>query len=526
MRDFHLAGRSPVLGNTAMVATSHPLAASEALHVLRRGGSAADAAITAAVLLGICEPHMCGIGGDMFALIKPAGSEEVVALNASGRSPADFDAEAVRAEGHKVIPRDHPAAVTVPGAVDGFSKLAERFGRIGLDACLEPAIRHAEEGVPVTSRVSRDWANAVDNLGDAARRHYLSDGAAPTFGQRFRSAAMADALRALAEKGRAGFYEGAVADDMLSALQKAGGSHSLEDFARTDASWGSPIHGSYRGTDLLEHPPNGQGATAILLSNILSQFDLAALDPHGVDRVHLEMEATKLAYDARNRILADPDHTARLAHMTALETAAALAKLIDPMRAMPDAAPIAEAVHKDTVLICAVDGDGMAVSLIYSLFSDFGSGIASDKYGILFHNRGSGFTLEAGHPNEAAPGKRPMHTIIPAMLRNDGRITSAFGVMGGQYQATGHAHVLTNLVDYAMDPQEALDSPRAFTEKGQLRLENRYSDNIAQALSDRGHTVVREEMPIGGGQIIQFDHRHGTLIAGSDPRKDGCALGW
>ena len=526
MRDFNSPGRSPVYATNGMVATSHPLAASTALNILRQGGSAADAAIAGAVILGLCEPHMCGIGGDMFALVKPAGSEDIIALNASGKAPAGFDAAALRNQGITKIDRDTAAAVTVPGAVDGFATLSERFGKLGLDACLAPAIDAAKNGVPVAPRVATDWADCAANLSPTAAKTYLLSGVSPATGQVFRHEGTARALEAIAAHGRDGFYKGPVAEDMVAALSSAGGAHTLDDFAATKSDWGTPIAGTYKGTDLVEHPPNGQGATAILLANILSSFDLAAFAPNSADRIHIEMEATKLAYDARNRILADPDHTARLAHMTSPETARKLAAKIQMSSAMADAKPLTEEVHRDTVLITAVDADGMAVTLIYSIFASFGSGIAGPDFGILMHNRGAGFTLEAGHPNEAAPGKRPMHTIIPAMLRQNDRVTMAFGVMGGQYQATGHAHVLTNLIDYGMDPQEALDSPRAFTEAGELRLERGFSDDVASDLEARGHTIVRPELPIGGGQAIAIDHQNGTLIGASDPRKDGCAIGY
>ena len=283
-----------------------------------------------------------------------------------------------------------------------------------------------------------------------------------------------------------------------------------------------------QGQDLIEHPPNGQGATAILLAGILSQFDIASMDPSGPERLHIEAEATKLAYDARNRFLADPDHVTRLEHMLAPETAARLAALIDPARAMATPAPLSEDVHKDTILITAVDRDGMAVSLIYSIFATFGSGVASPKFGILFHNRGSGFNLTPGHPNEAGPGKRPMHTIIPAMRATGGVIDMAFGVMGGQYQATGHAHVLSNMADFGMDPQTAIDAPRAFADpiSGRLRIERGVSESARQALAEMGHDDLVPDEPIGGAQSILIDHARGVLIGASDPRKDGLAIGY
>ena len=266
----------------------------------------------------------------------------------------------------------------------------------------------------------------------------------------FRAPGQAEVLRRIAREGRAGFYEGEVAQDMIDSLRAMGGVHTRDDLAATTCTYGDPIRSAYRGLDLFEHAPNGTGAVASLILNILQHFDMASLDPLGPERAHLEAEATKLAYDARNRFIGDPDHTTRLAHMLAPETAARLAALIDPGRVLPDVAPLTEAVHRDTVYVTVVDRDRMAVSLIYSIFHGFGSGLASDKFGILFQNRGAGFTLAAGHPNELAGGKRPMHTIIPAMLGESGRITMPFGVMGGAYQPVGHARLLSNLRDHGM----------------------------------------------------------------------------
>jgi gamma-glutamyltranspeptidase/glutathione hydrolase len=389
---------------------------------------------------------------------------------------------------------------------------------------LAPAIHHAEAGVPVAPRVAFDWARAT-HLRGAARDHYLLGSQAPRVGQIFRAPGQAEVLRRIAREGRAGFYEGEVAQDMLDSLRALGGTHTADDFAATRATWGDPIEGQYRGLDLLEHAPNGQGATANLILNILSHFDLAALDPLGPERAHLEAEATKLGYDARNRIIADPDFTTRLAHMLAPETAAKLAALIDPAHVLPDVAPLTEEIHRDTVLLTVVDRDRMAVTLIYSIFHPFGSGMASNKFGLIFQNRGAGFNLTAGHPNELAGGKRPMHTIIPAMLRDQGRITIPFGVMGGAYQPVGHARFVSNLRDYAMTPQDAIDAPRSFTENGTLTLETSYPDATAAALATLGHKVARAEGPIGGAQAIDIG-ADGVLIGASDPRKDGCALGY
>ncbi len=523
MRDFHLPGRSATYAANGMCATSHPLAAKTAIDILQSGGNAADAAIAGAVLLGICEPQMTGIGGDCFVLLKPAGSNDILALNGSGRAPAALSADDLRARGLQKMPVRGIEAVTLPGAIDAFCRLNADWGALELDRILAPAIRYADEGVPVAPRVAFDWAEDAPALQGDARRHYLIDGQVPGLGQVFRAPGQAEVLRRLAAQGRAGFYEGEVAEDMITSLRALGGSHTLQDLAATQCDWTVPVSGEYRGIELVEHPPNGQGATAILMLNILKHFDIAAMDPFGPRRAHIEAEAAKLAYDARNRFIAET--APRLDHMLAPETAAKLAALIDPERAMAHARPLTEAVHKDTIYITVVDRDGMAVSLIYSIFWGFGSGLASSKFGINFQNRGAGFSLEPGHPNEAAGGKRPMHTIIPGMLKRDGRVIMPFGVMGGAYQPNGHARLISNLVDFGMDLQSAIDAPRCFSGEEGMQVERGYGQDVRDDLAAMGHQVSVPHDPIGGAQAILIDDS-GVLIGGSDPRKDGCALGY
>ena len=523
MRDFQAPGRSAVYANNGICATSHPLAAKVAIETLEAGGNAVDAAIAGAVLLGICEPQMTGIGGDCFVLLKPAGTENILALNGSGRAPSASSAAEMRARGLNAIPLRGVEPVTVPGAVDAFCRLSDDWGKLGLDRCLAPAIRYAEEGVPVAPRVAYDWAeDAKDLIGDA-RKFYLLDGQVPRAGQIFRAPGQAEVLRRIAAQGRAGFYEGEVAEDMVSSLQALGGKHTLADFAATSATYTDPISGPYKGIELVEHPPNGQGATAILMLNILSHFDIAAMDPFGSQRAHIEAEAAKLAYDARNRFLAET--APRIDHMLSPDTAAKLATLIDPKRAMGSAAPLTEAVHKDTIYITVVDRDRMAVSLIYSIFWGFGAGTASRKFGINFQNRGAGFTLLEGHPNELGGGKRPMHTIIPGMLRKNGKVIMPFGVMGGAYQPNGHARFVSNMVDFGLDAQAAIDAPRSFSGPEGMLVETGYTPQVLAELAAMGHEAQSAPDPIGGAQAILIDDT-GVLIGASDPRKDGCALGY
>lgn len=522
MRDLHQPGRSAVYADEGMCATSHPLAAQTAISILQQGGNAVDAAIGAAILLGLCEPQSTGIGGDMFALVAQPGGE-IIGLNASGRAPAGIDADAIRAS-HDTMPLYDICAVTVPGAVDGFCRLHADHGQLSLDKVLAPSIHYADAGIPVAPRVAHDYATSGHLLQGAGRRHYLHNDAPLPLGARFKAPGQAEVLRRIAAEGRAGFYEGEVANDMLASLNALGGTHTAEDFAQTACDYVTPLRSTYRDAELIELPPNGQGATAMLILNMLETLPVQD-DPFGPQRAHLEAEATKLGYDARDRFLADPDHVTKLGHMLSKETAQNLAKLIDPDTAMPDPRKASDNVHKDTVYITVVDKDRRAVSLIYSIFHSFGSGLASDKFGILFQNRGGGFTLEKGHANEVGPGKRPMHTIIPGMLKLADGALMPFGVMGGAYQSTGHARFVSNVVDYGMDPQAAIDAPRTFAEAGSVKIERGYGADARVAMQEKGHALTTPETPIGGAQAIRI-HPDGLLEGGSDPRKDGIALGY
>ena len=537
MRDFHLPGRSTVHAASGMCAASHPFAARAAVDILDRGGNAADAAIAAAVLLGICEPQMAGLGGDAFALVQPAPDAPVVALNGSGRAPARLDAEVLRGRGLAAMPVDEPAAVTIPGAVDLFCRLSSEWGRMGLAPVLAPSIRYASQGVPVGPRTAFDWALAQDRLRGRARELYLSAGVPPGVGQLFRAPGQAEVLRLVVERGRAGFYEGPVAEDIVASLRALGGAHTEDDLAASTCDASDPIFGPIEGMELVEHPPNGQGATALLLAAILARHDPGS-DPFSARRIHLEAEAARLAYAVRDRVVGDPGRVKDLDRMLDPATADRLAALIDPARAMADpVAAAAEAlgaparprapadVHRETVCLSVVDRDRMAVSLIYSIFHSFGSGIATDRFGILLQNRGAGFALEPGHPNEAAGGRRPLHTIIPAMLRAEGRTVAAFGVMGGAYQPVGHVRVVQNVLRHGMNPQEALDAPRSFADGPVLMVERGYPDAVRADLAAMGHDVRIPETPLGGAQMVMIDEPEGTLLGASDPRKDGCALG-
>jgi gamma-glutamyltranspeptidase/glutathione hydrolase len=525
-RDFHLPGRSPVIACEGMAATSHPLASLAAIDTLRAGGTAADAAVAAVAVLCVVEPHMTGIGGDCFAMVAEP-DKPVWGYNGSGRAGARASTEALLDQGIHHIAGDSIHSVTVPGAVDAWAAVLDAHGRFGLDRALAPAIRLAEAGFPVASRVAWDWGQMAAKLSaDAgAARHYLFDGRTPAEGDVVRFPTLAQTLRTIAAQGPRAFYAGAIADDMVATLTQRGSFLTAEDFANHRGDVVAPITTNYRGLELCELPPNGQGLTALVLLNILENFDLAALDPLGPDRFHVMLEAARLAYAVRDTHIADPAYM-RTAVPALIDKgfAKTLATRIDPARRVP--LPSAPAPGDDTVYLTVIDRDRMAVSLINTLYSYFGVGICTEKTGIMLTNRGSCFVLDPAHPNTFGAGKRPLHTIIPALAFRDGRCDMAFGVMGAHYQPMGHVQMVIGMVDYGLDVQEAIDVPRAFFIDEQTVVERGIPAATLAGLKARGHDIALAYAPHGGAQAIRIDWRRGVLIGGSDPRKDGAALGY
>lgn len=527
MRNFHFPGRSPTIARSGMAATSHPLASFAAIDCLKRGGNAVDAAITAAALLSVIEPAMTGIGGDCFALLYKPG-KGLVGLNGSGRAPAAATLDWYVKAGIKEIAVATPHAVTVPGAIDAWTRLLADYGSRSLADVLAPAIDAADAGFPVAPRVAHDWTRLADKIAaDAgARQHLLKEGRPPAVGTVMRFPALASTLRAIARDGRDAFYSGPIADDMIATLRGLGGLHTAEDFSAQRATYVTPIGVPYRGVELFELPPNNQGIVGLILLKLLDRLGPLG-DAMSADRYHVLMEASRLAYAVRDRFVSDPDTaTASIAHMLSDSLIANLADRIDRKRRLTDLGPIPEPKGSDTTYLTVADKDGMVVSFINSLFAGFGSGIVTPKTGVVLQNRGSGFVLEAGHPNVIAPRKRPLHTLVPAMALKDGKPWLSFGVMGGAFQPMGHVYVLTNMLDHAMDVQEAIDFPRVFFEGGQLLAEDAVPDAVMSNLADRGHVMDRRADPWGGGQSIHFDRVNATMHGGSDGRKDGLALGY
>lgn len=528
MRDLFSPGRSPMLAPTAAIATSHPLATAAGLAVLREGGNAVDAALAAVAVQCVVEPAMTGIGGDCFVLYAPAGGE-VIALNGSGRAPAAATVARLKALGLAEITQTSPHAVTVPGAVSAWTKLHGDHGTLPLDRLFRDAIAYAEDGYPVAQRVAHDWAECTALLAgdEGAAAVFLPGGRAPQAGERHAQPKLGQRLREIAKHGAAAFYEGAVAEALVKRLSALGGLHTLEDFANgaRAAEYVMPIHADYRGYDVYECPPNGQGVAALMILGVLSGFDLGP-DLPAAARIHLHAEATKLAYHHRDHLIGDPAHLPfPVDVLLAEETLAALRRGVSQETARP-AALWTEAEHKDTVYLCVVDGDGNAISFINSIFHAFGSTHLDPETGILLHSRGAQFRLIEGHPNAIGPNKRPMHTIIPGMLRKGGETVMPFGVMGGQYQAAGHAAFLSGMLDRGLDVQEAVDAPRSFCFDGVLSVEPTVDVPTREALTRLGHEVAVAPSPMGGAQAIWIDRARGVLAAGSDPRKDGLALGY
>jgi gamma-glutamyltranspeptidase / glutathione hydrolase len=524
--DFHGPGRPPALGLSGMAATSHPLATLTALDVLRTGGNAVDAAVAACAVQCVVEPQMTAIGGDCFLLYAPKG-KTVIAMNGSGHAPAKATPDWFKKQGITSIEARSAHSVTVPGCVGAWSRLVADHGRKTLGELLQPAIRCAANGYPVTPRVSADWKVHGERLShdDGSMALLMPGGKAPAAGTRHKQTNLARTLELIARKGRDAFYTGPVAEDMVRHLKRHGGLHEMDDFAAYEPEYVAPIKTAYRGYEVFECPPNGQGIIVLLILNILSGFELASLDPLGAERFHLQMEASRLAYRDRNDLIADPRKSeVPVQRLLSSDYAAELRSHIRPNRAMEKLPPSPFPTHRDTVYLSVVDQEGNAVSFINSIFDGFGAGLLAPETGVLLHSRGSSFVVDPRHPNCIGPRKRPMHTIIPGMAQKDGKTVMPFGVMGGQYQPVGQVHFFTNVVDHGMNVQKALDAPRAFWWDGQANLESGVPQATADGLAKRGHTVTRVGTPYGGGQAIWIGDD--VLVGGSDPRKDGCALGF
>ena len=522
--------RMPTLAPRGAVATSQTLAAQAGLRMLLEGGNAVDAALAAAAALVVVEPTSCGLGGDLFAIVWDG--QRLHGLNASGPCPAALSGELLRRRGLREVPLEGWEAVTVPGVVAGWVALARRFASMPLQRLLAPAIAYAEQGFPVAPRTAALWRQGAERLGHFAgfRETYLPNGRAPAAGELVRLPHHGASLRQIAESEGEAFYRGPLAEAMVRHARATGGYLSHEDLRDYQPEWVEPLSVTYRDVEVWELPPNGQGVAVLLALGVASRFELPQEPPLAAQRVHVLVEALRLALHETYRRVADPRRAAvDVAPFTDPAFAAGLAARIRTDQAIAEPIPDRSSVG-GTVYLCAADERGRMVSLIQSNFHGFGSGVVVPGTGIALHNRGAAFNLVPGHPNEMLPGRRPFHTIIPAFLTRRGQPLAAFGVMGGDMQAQGHVQVVSHLLDAGLNPQAALDAPRfRVLPGGAVGLEEGFPQDLAQALAQRGHRLVPgpELMGgFGGGQIIWRDPDSGAYIAGSDPRKDGQAVGY
>lgn len=534
--------RSEVIAKNGMAATSHPLATQIAIDILKQGGSAVDAAIAANAALGVLEPMSCGIGGDLFAVVWDARAKELYGLNASGRSPKSLTLDHFREHGYEQIPVRGPLSLSVPGCVDGWFALHDKFGVLPMQAILQPSIDYAEEGAPAPEIIAGHWANGIKNYGDQPNftATYGVNGAAPAKGELFRNPALATTYATIAANGCDAFYRGDIARTMDAFIREAGGFLSYDDLAAHRSEWVTPVSASYRGYDVWELPPNGQGIAVLQMLNILERFDLRAFGFGSVDHLHAFIEAKKLAFEDRARFYADMDFAAvPIDELLSKEYAAERCKLIDMRRAGTDF-QAGQISAGETIYLCTADKAGNMVSLIQSNYYGFGSALAPGL-GFVLQNRGALFTLQEGHANVYEPGKRPFHTIIPGFVTRNGAPYMAFGVMGGDFQPQGQVQVLINMIDFDMDLQEAGDAPRAAHEGsttprgdkraadgGEVGLEDYFNAELAQQLRSRGHRVQvsNSAMFYGGYQAIRFDAEHGVYIGATEIRNDGQVAGY
>jgi gamma-glutamyltranspeptidase / glutathione hydrolase len=535
--------RSVAVGQNGMIATSQALASAAGLKALQDGGNAIDAAITAAAVLAVVEPSMNGIGGDLLAIVWDAKTRKVHALDATGRSAYTATPEEFAKRGLKQMPGSGPLSVDVPGVVDGWSQLLTRFGTIPMSKALAPAIKYARDGFPVQEIMADDWNDAAKRLAQdpAAAKTFLPNGQAPKHGEIFANPRLANSLELVAKSGRDAFYKGPIARAIIADMRARNGLLDERDFTDHKSDWIDPISTSYRGFDVLEMPPSTQGFVALEMLNILEGFDVKALGHNSADYLHVVTEAKKIAFADRAAYLGDREAMAKDAMKTLLskDYAAMRRKEIDLQKAatykaglVPGATTSSGDVDftnldlGDTIYMTAADGQGNVISLIQSLFASFGAGIVAGDTGITLHNRGSGFNLIPNHPNQIGPHKRPLHTLVPAMIVKDGKPWVSFGVMGGDNQAQAHAQVVMNLVDFGMNIQVAGEAARMRHGQGELALESGIGANVRTALESKGHKIRDGRGAMGGFQGILIDPRTGVLMGGSDPRKDGLAIGW
>ncbi len=527
------AQRSVVMGRQGMVATSQPLACVSGYRALANGGNAVDAAIAMAATLSVVEPYSVGIGGDCFALFHIENEPKLIGMNASGRAPLNADADALRRAGHQKMPDTGMFPVTTPGALAGWADAVERYGRLDLAQAFQDAIFYAENGFAVTEVIAGEWSEATPLLNNhaSAANTFLIDGQAPKPGQVFTNPDLAATYRQICTDGPESFYRGSLARKITNFSKSENGWLTTQDLAQHQTLWVEPLKMDYRGYTVCELPPNGQGISALEILNVLSGYPLSQMTHNGPDYLHVMAEAIKIAFANRGHYLTDPDHCKlALDEIISANYGERARQLIKPETAMAFPKPGVALTGSDTVYIAAADSHGNVASLVSSIFTPFGSGMVAPGTGIALQNRGCSFSLDPDHPNCLAPGKRPMHTIIPGMLMKNKQLQMAFGVMGGDMQPQGHAQLLCNIIDHDMNLQEAVDAPRLrLMSDHTIYLETGIPEPTRASLAARGHRLDVSDTPVnkvGGAQAIWRCHESGVWLGASDRRKDGCALGW
>lgn len=530
--------RSTVVCRNGVVCTSQPLASIAGIDILKAGGNAVDAAVGANAMLSLVEPMNCGPGGDLFAIMWIEKDRRLYGLNASGRSPYEWSLNAAFDLGLESLPAYSPLAWSVPGCVSGWAALLDRFGTRAFGDLFAPVIEYARQGFPVSPIIADDWAFEADKYPTLAKT-FMPDGTAPVFGDIFTNPDLAAFYEILAKDGADAFYKGEIAERVVQFSKENGGRFSMRDFGEHEATWVEPVSTNYRGFDIWEIPPNGQGISALQILNMLEQFDIGSLSPNSAEHLHLFIEAKKLAFEDRAVYYADPQFAdVPVEWLISKEYGKQRAKLIDPKHAAHNVRPGQQREKSDTIYLTTADGAGNMVSLIQSTYHGWGSHIVPDNLGFSIQNRGMSFALDPKHRNKLEPHKRPFHTIIPAFVTREGAPVFAFGVMGGDFQPQGHSQVLMNIIDFGMSPQQAGDQPRVehagsssptgrmADGPGIVNFERRIPDSVKQALADMGHKVSDREGAFGGYQGVWREDNPLRLFGASDPRKDGCAVGY
>lgn len=529
-RDFQAPGRSEILGTDCMVSAPHPQAALVAFDTLRNGGNAVDAAIAATAVLAVVDPTQTGIGGDCFAIYRPQSIGKVIAINGSGWAPREANTDRLLEHGISSIADDSPLAVTIPGAIAAWQRLLDDHGRLGLNRVLQPAIALAETGYLITERVARDWKRKVKKLSKNpnAKRIFLNDGTPPAFGTLHKQPELATALKSIARDGSDAFYRGWIAEDIVSTLRAIGGVHTLSDLDEYKAEYVTPVYAAYRGYDVWQCPPNGVGIVVLMMLRAIEGIDISAFSPQDVRRMHLIGEFGRMAYSTRGAVLGDPRTSkVSLDYLLSDTFANEMRRNFSPITRSPFLKNFPGIPnHRDTVAVAVVDKDMNAISLINSNFDDFGSGIVTNRSGIVLQNRGCGFVIERGHPNTIEGRKRPAHTIIPGLVTRGDQIVMPFAVTGGQYQPAGQVCLITHLIDDGLSLQDAIDQPRFFSKENEIELEIGFSSSVTEELERYGYNVIQATEPLGCAQAVWVDHSRGVLHGAADGRRDGVALGW